>query len=30
MASSDLELVSRNRVSGAVEPDETDLVVTGV
>lgn len=28
MASSDLDVVSRNRVSGAFDPDETDLVVT--
>jgi hypothetical protein len=28
MASSDLDVVSRNRVFGASDPDETDLVVT--
>jgi hypothetical protein len=30
MASSDLDVVSRNRVFGASDPDETGLVVTGV
>jgi hypothetical protein len=28
MASSDLDVVSRNRISGAFDPDEADLVVT--